>query len=161
MFACPTTRRSSATFACLLLTACGSVRDWRELRTDPMPIGEVYDGLTAVAAGDGFFPDNSVSDRGHGIWQSRWKERLLDNRHPGRFRLRAEVDVDTGAAAAGWDLRYRIEQETVDDLRRSSAPAEDDWSADGQDGEREAIFGEKLVRRLAPKTLARPRATRL
>lgn len=153
-------RLLSSTLACLLLTACASVREWRELRTDPMPIGEVYDGLVFVASGDGFINDASVSDRGFGIWQSRWKQRLLDNRHPGRFRLRAEVDLDGGSAAAGWDVRYRIEQETVKDLRRSTAPEEDDWSAAGQDGQREVIFGEKLVRKLAPKSLAAPRATR-
>jgi hypothetical protein len=154
-------RPLSSTFLCALVAACGSVRDWRDLRTDPMPLAEVYDGLSLVAGGDGFVNDTSVSDRGMGIWQSRWKQRLLDNRHPGRFRLRAEVDVDSGSAAAGWDLRYRIEQESVDDLRKSMSPQEDDWSAAGQDEPREAIFGEKLARRLAPKARANPRAARL
>jgi hypothetical protein len=135
----------------LLLAACGSVRDWRELRTDPMTLAEAYDGLVFVASGDGFLNDASASDRGLGIWQSRWKQRTLDDRHPGRFRLRAELLPELGSAGTGWPIRYVVEQQKVKDLRRSVSPQEDDWSSNGQDREREAILGEKLFRRLAPK----------
>jgi hypothetical protein len=139
----------------LLFVACGTVHDWRELRTDPMTLAEAYEGIAFVASGDGFLNDASVSDRGLGTWQSRWKQRTLENRHPGRFRLRAEVLLDQGSAANGWPIRYAILQQTVKDLRRSVTPQEDDWSNNGQDREREAILGEKLFRRLAPKGMAK------
>ena len=135
-----------------LLAACGTVTDWRELRSAPMTFGECYDGLVFVAKKDGFAADTMGSDRGLGTWQSRWRERQIGLGRPGRYRLRAEILIDEGSSTAGWPIRYAIEQDKVKDLRKSLQPAEEDWSADGQDREREVIFGEKLVRRLAGKT---------
>jgi hypothetical protein len=82
------------------------------------------------------------------VWQSRWRERQIGLGRPGRYRLRAEILIDEGSAADGWPVRYAIEQQKVKDLRQSLQPQERDWSPDGQDREREVIFGEKLVRRL-------------
>ncbi len=137
----------------LLLPSCGIVRDWRELRTDPMSLGECYEGLSYIVTRNGLVIDAATSDRGHGTLQTRWRERLLDNRHRGRFRLQAEILVDEGSAANGWPIRYIVEQETVKDLRRDLEPREEDWSPAGQDSERETILGEQLLRRLAPKSL--------
>lgn len=138
-----------------LFAACGTVRDWRELKTEPMPIGDCYEGIAWVASRDGYQSDDSVSDRGFGIWQSRWRNFVLpENRHPGRFRLRVEVLLDEGNATEGWPIRYAIDQEVIDDLRRSRDPREEDWSAAGQYKEREAILGERFLRKLAPKSVA-------
>ncbi|MBL8738007.1 MAG: hypothetical protein JNL12_16350, partial [Planctomycetes bacterium] len=38
------------------------------------------------------------------------------------------------------------------DLRRDENPREEDWSADGQDAAKEALFQERLLRRIAPKS---------
>ena len=138
---------------CFLLPACGTVTDWRELRTDPMTFGECYDGLAFVAGKDGFVGDVSASDRGLGTFQSRWRQRVTDDRHPGRFRLRAEVLIDEGSPADGWPIRFAIEQQRVKNLTRSFEPVEEDWSPAGQNREREVLFGEMLVRRLAPKRM--------
>ncbi len=136
-----------------LFAACGTVHDWRELQTAPMTLGDCLDGFEHVATGQGFVVDGGVTDRGNGIWQSRWRDRVHPtNRHPARFRLYAEVLIEEGSAAKGWPIRYAVEQQIVDDLRRSIEPREEDWSNDGQDREREAILGEALVRRLAPKS---------
>lgn len=116
-----------------------------------MTFGECYDGLVFIATRDGFAADTLASDRGLGTWHSRWRERELGLGRPGRYRLRAEVMIDEGSTTIGWPIRYAIEQQKVKDLGRSRQPREEDWSDDGQDREREAIFGEKLVRRLAPK----------
>ncbi len=149
-------------FLPLLFASCGLVRDWRELRTSPMTIGECQDGLIHVATGAAFTSDDSVTDRGLGIWQSRWRFRVLDNRHPARYRLRAEILVDEGDPKTGWPIRYAVDQETVKDLRRSLEPREEDWSSAGQDKEGEAILGERLVRRLAPLPAApRPAARKV
>ncbi len=135
----------------MFFAACGTVMDWRELRTEPMTLGECYDGFAYVAGKDGFAGDAPASDRGLGTWQSRWRLRQLGLNRPGRYRLRAEIFVDEGSTEKGWPIRYAIEQEKVKDLGHSMAPREEDWSADGQDREREVILGEKLVRRLAPR----------
>ena len=144
------TRFVAATLLSLLLAACGSVREWREMRTDPMTIGECYNGFHFIATNDGFRVDTSKTDRGLGIWQSRWRMRDGERHFRLRFRLKAEILVDDGSTETGWPIRYVIEQEKVEDLRRYASPREEDWSAAGQDAEREVILGEKLVRRLAP-----------
>lgn len=132
------------------LASCGTVTDWREMKSAPMTFGECYDGLEFIAGRDGFTPDPLACDRGVGTWQSRWRERQIGLGRPGRFRLRAEILIDEGSPGDGWPIRFAIDQQKVKDLRKSMQPSEDDWSDDDQDREREAIFGEKLVRRLAP-----------
>jgi hypothetical protein len=152
----------SRCFVCLLLflfASCGAIRDWRELRTDPMPIGECYDGIVFVVAKD-LVSDTSVSDRGLGIWQSRWRTRYLERNQVARARLRVEIDIDEGSAKAGWPIRYIVEQEKVKDLRRDLDPREEDWSSMEQDKEAEVLIGERLVRKLAPKSLAAPQQER-
>jgi hypothetical protein len=136
----------------LVLASCGTVTEWREMKSGPMTFGECYDGIVFIATRDGFTPDALGCDRGLGTWQSRWRERQIGLGRPGRFRLTVEVLMDESSAADGWQIKFAVHQEKVKDLRRSMQPAEEDWSSDGQDREREAILGEKLVRRLAPKT---------
>jgi hypothetical protein len=145
-------RRLCLPFLLLLANACTTVTDWRELQSAPMTLGECYDGLAFIAQNDGFAPDVSTCDRGNGIWQSRWRMRQVGLNRPGRYRLRAEIIIEEGSKEKGWPLRFAIDQQKVKDLRRSNDPTEDDWSDAGQDGEREAIFGDKLARRLAVKT---------
>ena len=140
-----------------LFASCGSVRNWQELQTEPMSIGEAWSGFTAVAtARDGWRVDESATDRGNGVWQSRWRKREMERNFPIRNRLRMEILLDEGSREQGWWIRYVIEQEKVKDLRRHAQPQEDDWSADGQDREGEAILSERLVRRLAPKSVRVP-----
>jgi hypothetical protein len=138
----------------LLLPACGTVREWREMQTEPMSFGACYDGLDYIAVHDGYRPDPTETDRGLGTWRSRWRQRDGERHFRYRFRLKAEVLVDEGSNEKGWPVRYVVEQETVKDLRRYTDPREEDWSAAGQDQERETILGEKLVRRLAPKSVS-------
>jgi hypothetical protein len=139
-----------------LFTSCGLLRSWRELDTSPMTYGECFDGVEHVAKGAGFTSDGSVTDRGLGIWQSRWRYRVLPPvGRPARYRLYLEVLVDEGSPQKGWPIRYAVDQEHVEDLRRSVEPREQDWSVTDQDKETEAILGEMLSRRLvrpAPRT---------
>lgn len=146
----PHRRVAALAFAVIPLAgACSTAKDWKEVRSAPMPYADVYDGVEAVANGGGLSADRGVCDRGLGIWQSRWRQRTLAmHGRPGRFRLRAEVDVEDGSESAGWLVRYFIEQEKVDDLRRTKDPREEDWSYGGQDTEAEFLFGERLSRRL-------------
>ena len=143
---------------CLSFAACGTVTAWRELRTAPMTFGEGFDGIEFIASRDGFGRDTLHSDRALGYWQSRGRSREPGLGRPGRYRLRIEVMIDEGSVEAGWPVRYAIYQEKVKDLAHSRQPREEDWSQDGQDRERETILGEKLVRRLAPKTVTPPGA---
>lgn len=143
-----------------LFASCNSIRQWNELQTEPMSIGAAYGGFVAIAtARDGWRVDASSTDRGLGVWESRWRKREMERNFPIRNRLRMEILVDEGSREEGWWVRYVIEQEKVKDLRRHSQPREEDWSADGQDPEGEAILGERLRRRLAPKSVQIPERT--
>jgi hypothetical protein len=135
----------------LLFAACGTVHDWREVRSAPMPLAACYDGLEQVATrgSDAFAADVTSCDRGLGTWQSRWRVRQLPMFGVGRYRLRAEILLEEGSAAAGWTVRYVIEQQKVKDPRKRDQPEDKDWSDEGQDAEAEAIFGDRLARRLA------------
>lgn len=140
-----------------LLASCGTIRQWRELKTEPMTIGQAYQGFVDIAtARDGWRVDESATDRGNGLWQSRWRKREMERNFPIRNRLVMEILIDEGSREEGWWLRYRIEQEKVKDLRRHSQPREQDWSPNGQDSEGESILGERLVRRLAPESVQLP-----
>lgn len=140
-----------------LFASCSSVRDWRELQTEPMSIGEVWNGFVSIAtARDGWRVDESATDRGNGFWQSRWRKREMERNFPIRNRLKMEIFLDDGSREQGWLIRYVIEQEKVKDLRRHRDPRENDWSSNGQDIEGETILGERLVRRLAPKSVRIP-----
>jgi hypothetical protein len=103
-----------------------------------------------LARTDGYAPNPPDCDRGLGTWVSRWRYRQIGLNRPGRYRLRAAVLVDEVAEDKSWTVRYLVQQQRVKDLERSHDPAEDDWSEDGQDSEREFLFGERLRRRLAP-----------
>ncbi len=135
----------------LLLASCGVAHQWNEIKTAPMTQAECYDGLVFVASRD-FAPDIPKCDRGLGTWQSRWRIRQLPIFGLGRYRLRAELLLDEGSTAEGWTIRYIVEQQKVKDPRRRRDPAPDDWSDDGQYREREVLFGDRLQRKLAPKT---------
>jgi sulfatase modifying factor 1 len=128
-------------------TATGPGLEWSMAKSEPMVLGQCWDGLVEAATLKGYAEDPGVSDRGLGLWQSRWRPRLLANRHPGRTRVRIEIDLDKGSYSHGWPFRFVCEQQTVKDMRRASDPREEDWSSDGQDAELETILGEFLVRR--------------
>ena len=133
------------------LASCGTFRSWRELQTEPMSLGEAWQGwVDIVTSRDGWVVDHSMTDRGNGVWRSRWKRREIDRNFPVRSRLCMEVLIDDGSRQDGWIVRYVIEQEICEDLRRHRDPGEEDWSTYGQNAEAETMLGERLVRRLAP-----------
>ncbi|MAD33510.1 MAG: hypothetical protein CMJ88_07110 [Planctomycetes bacterium] len=133
------------------LASCGSFRNWRELQTEPMTLGEAWQGWQdIVTSRDGWVVDHSATDRGNGVWQSRWKRRETERNFPVRSRLCMEVLVEDGSRKDGWVMRFAVEQEICEDLRRHQEPAEDDWSGFGQNAEAEKVLGERLARRLAP-----------
>lgn len=145
--------RTSPCLLAVLFASCGLVHDWRELQTEPMSIGACFDGVEHCARGMKFVSDDSVTDRGLGIWQSRWRQRVKPPvGKPARYRLRVEILLDEGTPKTGWPLRFVVDQEVVDNLRKATSPEEDDWSSDGQDREIESIYGEALRRRLAPRS---------
>lgn len=132
----------------LLAGACGTVRDWHEVKSKPTNRAEVYDAIEFLARTDGFVASAGECDRGLGTWSSRWRQRQIGLGRPGRYRLLAEVLVDEGSDQDGWTVRFLIEQQKVKDLGRSREPAEEDWDDDGQDQEKEFLFGRRLAMRL-------------
>ncbi|GAB4144228.1 MAG: hypothetical protein Fur0037_11970 [Planctomycetota bacterium] len=139
----------------LAVASCHTMTQWSELRAGKLPMARVYDEIERIASGDGFRPDIAECDRGLGTWQSAWRYRMRADGHPSRSRLRAEI-LGAADGSEGWTIRWNIRRQAVLDLRRAGRPGEDDWSADGQDFEREQIFGARLRGRLA--SLAGPEA---
>jgi len=131
-----------------MTASCGTVYNWREVRSGPATQAEVYDAVEYLARTDGFQRSEGECDRGLAVWASRWRYRQIGLGRPGRYKLRAEVLLENGSKEEGWVVRYIIEQQKVKDLGRSLDPAETDWSNDGQDGEREFLFGQRLQMRL-------------
>ncbi len=131
-------------FALALLPAC-MLPTYREFETGPLTRGEVWRGVTEVAASGGFPADAAGTDQGLGIYESRWLTRVLRMGHSGRSRLRVELQPRPEGT---WIVRYYVEQQEVDDLTRSLAPQESDWRDDGQDAQEEEIFGTRLRMRL-------------
>lgn len=132
---------------CLSLAACSTAYEWQEFRSGPTTQADVYDAIDTLARADGFGP-STESDRGLAVWVSRWRVQQLGLGRPGRLRLRAEILLDESSAETGFTIRYYFERQKVKELKHAQNPQEDDWSDDGQDQEREFLFGEKLKRRL-------------
>jgi hypothetical protein len=137
--------------AILLLGAACSSYEWREYRSGPTTQAEVYDAIDYLARTDGFGPSTEC-DRGLAIWVSRWRVQQIGLGRPGRLKLRVEILLEESDPKEGFFVRYRIERQTVEDLGKSLEPEEDDWEDDGQDTEREALFGERLRRKLSNVT---------
>lgn len=138
----------------LLLPACGTSFEWKEFRSGPTTQAEVFDAIEELAKAEGFGP-SAECDRGLAVWVSRWRQQQLGLGRPGRLRLRAEILLEESSPTEGFTVRYWFERQKVKELKYSQNPREQDWSDDGQDEEREYLFGEKLRRRL-PKALVVP-----
>lgn len=140
----------------LLLASCGTQREFREVSVGPAKFREVYDAIDRVARTDGFLLDGSESDAGYGIWQSRWRNVTLRLGRAGRYRLRAEIQDDKDLRKDHFQVLYCVEKQEVKDLARADRHTEDDWTPTGQDGDREEIFRERLVRQLQRPDTPRP-----
>lgn len=130
-----------------MFASCQSF-EWREYRSGPATQAEVYDAIDYLARTDGFGP-SAESDRGLAIWVSRWRVQQIGLGRPGRLKLRAEIVLDDSNPEEGFLVRFRVERQSVADLGKSLEPEEDDWEEDGQDEEREYLFGERLRRKLS------------
>ena len=133
----------------LLGTSCRTAYRWQEFQTGPVTQAEVFDAIERLARTDGFAPGEQC-DRGLAVWVSRWRQQQVGLGRPGRSRLHAEILVDQGSAQDGYMVRFRIERQVVEDLKKSRDPREEDWSEAGADTEREYLFGERLRRSLPP-----------
>jgi len=138
-------------FAAILLVlatgACSTAKRWQEMTVGGLNFAQVYDTVDLMARTQGFVPSPTDCDRGLGTYQTRWRLHQIGLDRPGRFRLVVNID-DRESASKGWLVRWYIEQEKVKDLSYAERPRESDWSSDGQDGEREYLFGEQLRRSL-------------
>ena len=126
------------------LAACGTRRDFVELSAGDHKFGDIWSAVDRVATSDGFRLDVASSDRGLGVYQTRWDRRVLGLGRSGRRRLYCEI-VDDRYADDQLMVRFYVEQQHVQDLGLSN-PAEDDWDDAGQDGVYQRTFYERLSR---------------
>ena len=146
--------RSALPLLMVLFASCGTHFEYAELRVGDVPFARVWEGLDYVCRTDGFRVDSAASDRGLGIYETRWRERTLALGHAGRRRLHAEIN-DDHQVENGLMVRFYVEQQRVHELTRALRFVEDDWADAGQDTGYQRIFGERLRHRLglvAPPT---------
>jgi len=127
------------------LAACGSHRNFVELKAHDRTFGEIWEGIDQVASSDGFRVDSSETDRGRGIYQTRWDRKVLNLGRSGRRRLHAEIVPDPDATEHSM-VRFYVEQEKVTDLGKTFNVEERDWDSAGQDTQYQQIFVERLAR---------------
>lgn len=136
------------------LAACATRHDFVELRAGDRTLGEVWGAVDRVASTDGFRQDMAASDRGLGIYQTRWDRRVLGLGRSGRRRLHCEIVPDR-ENDDHLMVRFYVEQQRVQDLGMST-PTEKDWDDAGQDGVYQNIFVERLARFLGLLDEVRP-----
>jgi hypothetical protein len=158
-------RRARAPFLLLLLSAsaiasaCAGPRQWRDLGERAVPFEQVWTAVVETSSRHGFAIDHSGSDRGRGIYQSRWRTWAQGFGQTHRLRIHAEMEQgEVVDSRRSWRLRFHVERQTVPDMARSMDPREADWEADGQERDLEDVIEAQLRLRFGDKlgSLARP-----
>ena len=135
----------------LLLASCGTLHDWQEVKTEKIAQAELFDAIEHIALKNGYTPDVGETDRGLGVFVSRWRRSHQWVGRPLRYRLVVEVDLEEPTQEGGYFVRYAVERQKVGNPSRSMDPREEDWSDDGQESEAEYLFGTSLQLRLTGK----------
>lgn len=154
-------RLALACLAVSLAAACSSPPTPLELEV-PLGFGETWEHFADVAERSGFRMDPVASDRGLRIFISRWRESPAPFGKGVRTRLQGRFErVEPKPEHAGkelWRLEYFVERQIVTDISRGFEAEEDDWSDDGQDGEREQILLGQLRLRYGQALGIQPRS---
>ena len=111
----------------------------RELDVRKHTFGQVWRGFDGASRRQGFLSEPGKTDRGAKKYESRWIERIAPFRRGRRFRLAAEF-VRPEDQPAVWRIRYYVETQRVDNLKKVMNPEEDDWEPAGQDGLKEDVL---------------------
>lgn len=127
----------------LVLAACSTPR-YTMLEVGPLNKAEVWRGMTGVAA-SAQYPPGPGTDQGLLIFESRWRNTVLQDRHPGRRRLYMDAQPLSGFEHR-WVVRYYVEQQKVRERGLLYARSEADWSSDGQNTLEEEEIARKLSR---------------
>jgi len=139
----------------LLLAACATpMREWRDLGERELPFEDVWNGVVETCSRHGFVIDERESDRGRGVFTSRWRTSTMGFGQSRRQRVRAELIPGSEAGArVAWQLRFCVERQTVGDMARSLDPRETDWKPDGQERGMEDIIEAQLRLRFGDRVL--------
>ena len=99
------------------LAACEGPRAWRDLGERPLPFETVWNAVVETSSRHGFAADNSATDRGRGVFQSRWRTQTQGFNDSHRLRVRAEMERGNEAdAGLGWRVRFCVERQSVTDM---------------------------------------------
>jgi hypothetical protein len=125
----------------VLVAACSSPPTWRAVE-HRAPLEDLWARLLRVVEVHGFVTDAALTDRGERTYTSKWRTSAVPFGKGQRTRLHARFERPEERADT-WRLEYWVERQTVGDFAKSFEPEEQDWSAAGQDREREdIIFGQ-------------------
>ncbi len=139
----PMTRfRTSILSSLLLLLAslasCTSPPKPLEIEV-PLGFGEAWEHFVDVANRAGFRQDTGETDRGLRVFVSRWRESPAPFGKGSRTRLHGEFEQNQDAPDV-WRLDFWVERQIVKDIAIGYDAQDKDWSAAGQDAEREQIL---------------------
>jgi hypothetical protein len=105
----------------------------------PVAFGEAWEGFADIADRSGYRIDPNASDRGMRVFVSRWLERPAPFGKGNRTRVHGKFVRDERDGEF-WRLEFWVERQVVKDISRGFEPEDPDWSAAGQDGNREEIM---------------------
>jgi hypothetical protein len=132
----------------LCTTSCAFRPSWREHLVEDAGFDQVWEAMQQSLAAARYLPDLAQTDRGERKLWSRWKE-AADFFHGGvRSRLRAEVLTEPQKPRQH-TVRVCIERQRTNKPGELYERKEGDWSADGQDADRENFFLEHIKVRMA------------
>ncbi|MEM7203372.1 MAG: hypothetical protein AAF628_24125 [Planctomycetota bacterium] len=135
-------RRLGAAALLLLAGGCAAEREWRDVPLGDVAFEDAWDAVETAAAVDGFALNLASSDRGLRVLETNWRERAMPFRGSVRRRIHAEFDR---GEAAGWNVRFYAEKQTVTDMAKGFEPEDEDWVEDGQDADLEERIAAKLM----------------
>ncbi|MEZ5963035.1 MAG: hypothetical protein R3F56_04225 [Planctomycetota bacterium] len=141
------------------MTGCAAPPQWRDLGDRAVSFETAWNAVVETSTRHGFTPDDRGTDRGRGLFQSRWRSWTQGFGQSRRMRMRAELErAEAVDESLVWHLRFCVERQSVPDMARSMNPRESDWVSDGQDRDFEDVIEAQLRLRFGDRVVAPARA---
>lgn len=142
---CARDLRVAAAAAVCLLAACAVPPRWRDLGERAVPFETAWNAVVETSGRHGFSANDRDTDRGRGVFCSRWRSTTQGFGESRRLRVRAELERgQVVEAQLAWRVRFCVERQAVPNMARSMNPRESDWEADGQETNLEDVIETQL-----------------
>ena len=123
----------------ILTGGCLTGGDYVRVDVENGQFEDLWNQFVRIAQTNGCMPNPSETDRGQRVYVSAWIENPAPFGKGFRTRLHARFNRPEDQTK-GWVLEFYVQRQIVDDFANSWEPAEDDWSDEGQDVQRQRIL---------------------